>query len=76
MELNTLNTDNIKVKKSMLEMLKKEINDLCILQDKYNNELIALFQKKSKNIYKQKKNSYNLLFSRRKCQKRTKRNQQ
>jgi hypothetical protein len=76
MELNTLNTDNIKVKKSMLEMLKKEINDLCILQDKYNNELIALFQKKSKNIYKQKKNSYNLLFRRRKSQKRTKRNQQ
>jgi len=39
----------------MLEMLRKEINDLCLLQDKYNDELIALFQKKSKNIYLKKK---------------------
>jgi hypothetical protein len=54
MELNTSNTHSIKVEKAMLEMLRKEINDLCILQDKYNDELIALYQKKSKNIYLKK----------------------
>jgi hypothetical protein len=54
MALNTSNACIIKVKKAMLEMLRKEINDLCLVQDQYNDELIALFQKKSKNIYLKK----------------------
>ncbi|CAF0929834.1 unnamed protein product [Rotaria sordida] len=47
-DLNTNITEKIRIKKDMLALLKQEIEDLYLEQDRNNDKLIKLYDKKNK----------------------------
>ncbi|CAF1177009.1 unnamed protein product [Rotaria sordida] len=47
-DLNTNITEKIRIKKGMLVLLKQEIEDLYLEQDRNNDKLIKLYDKKNK----------------------------
>ncbi|CAF1218276.1 unnamed protein product [Rotaria sordida] len=47
-DLNTNITEKIRIKKGMLALLKQEIEDLYLEQDRNNDKLIKLYDKKNK----------------------------
>ncbi|CAF2847446.1 unnamed protein product [Rotaria sp. Silwood2] len=44
MQLNSKNTQQIEKKKEMIQILKKDINELYLVQEKYNEELKSLYE--------------------------------